>query len=88
MFTMQQGCKEPCKIKNVTIFGKFKIFLERLKDSTQSKHNCVKIFDVRHYAKRYRVSQGITGSRKMYFFSINFFLNDSKFNNEERNEHS
>ena len=27
-FTKQQGCKEPCKIKdNVTIFGIFKIFL-------------------------------------------------------------
>ena len=47
--------------KNVIFFGKFKIFLERLKDSTQSKHNCVKTFTVRHDVKRYRVSQGITG---------------------------
>ena len=88
MFTKQQGCKDTCKIKNVTIFGKFKIFLERLKDSTQSKHNCVKTFNVRHDAERYRVSQVITGSAswKMQFFSIISFLNDSKFYDEERNE--
>ena len=49
-------------MKKDTIFGKYKIYLERLKDSTQSKHNCVKAFDVRHDAKRYIVSQGIIGS--------------------------
>ena len=45
--------------------------------------NCVKIFNVRHDAKRYRVSQGIIVSWKMYFFSIISFLNDSKFYDEE-----
>ena len=39
-FTKLQGCKQPIKMKNVTIFGKFKIFLEQLKDSTQSKQLC------------------------------------------------
>ena len=73
-------------MKHVTFFGKFKIFLERLKDSTQSKHNCVKKFDVRHAAKCYRVSQGIIGSWKMYFFSIISLLNEWKFYDEERNE--
>ena len=67
-------------------FWKIYDFLEGLKDSTQSKHNCVKKFDVRHDAKRYRVSQGIIGSWKMYFFSIIFFLNDSKFYDEERSK--
>ena len=62
------------------------IFLERLKDSIQSKYNSMKTFDVRHAAKGYRVSQGITGSWKMQFFSIMSFLNDSKFYDEERNE--
>ena len=42
MFTKLQGCKKPSKIENVTIFGKYKIFVEQLKDITQSKHNCVK----------------------------------------------
>ena len=49
-------------------FRKYKIFPERLKDSTQSKHNFVKTFDVRHDvrhdAKRYRASQGITAHGK------------------------
>ena len=67
-------------------FWKYKIFLERLKDSIQSKDNCMKTFDVRHAAKGYRVSQGITGSPKMQFFSIISFLNDSNFYDEERNE--
>ena len=81
-FIKQQGCKEPCKIKKKCHnFGKFRIYLERLKYSTQSKHNCVKTIDVIHNAKRYRASQVIIGSWKMYFFSIN-----SKFYDEERNE--
>ena len=62
----------------------FRFLLDQWKYSTQSKHNCVKTFDVRHNAKRYRVSQGIIVSLKMYFFSIISFLNDSKFYNEER----
>ena len=62
-------------------FWKYKIFLERLKDSIQSKYNFVKTFDVRHDTKHYRVSQG-----KMRFFSIISFLNDSKFYDEERSE--
>ena len=36
-FTKLQSCKQPSKIKKVAIFGRYKIFLERLKDSTQSK---------------------------------------------------
>ena len=67
-------------------FGKYRIFLNRLKDSTQIKRNCVKSFDVRHDAKHYRASQGITGPKKKQFFSIISFLNDSKFYDEERNE--
>ena len=55
-------------------------------DSIQSKYNCLKTFDVRHTAKRYRVSQGIKGSKKKIFFSTISFLNDSKFYSEERNE--
>ena len=78
-FTKQQGCKDPCKIKHVTNFGKFKVFLERLKNSTQSIHSCVKTFDDRHDANRYRVSQGIVGSWRMHFFSVISTLNDSKF---------
>ena len=75
-FTKQQGCKEPCKIKNVTIFRKFKTFLERLKGITQSKLNCDKTFDVRHDAKRYRV-QCITRKNRLMehaFFSIISFF--------------
>ena len=60
--------------------------LERLKDSTQSKHNYVKKFDVRHDAKCYRVSQGTIESWKMYFFSNISFSNDLEFYDEERNE--
>ena len=67
-------------------FGKYQIFLDRLKDSTQIKHNCVKTLDVRHDAKHYRASQGITGPLKMQIFSIISFSNDSKFCDEERNE--
>ena len=73
-------------MKKDTIFGKYKIYLERLKDSTQSKHNCVKALNVRHDAKRYIVSQEIIGSWKMQYFSIISFLNDSKLYDEERNE--
>ena len=62
------------------------IFLERLKDSIQSKYNCAKTFDVRQDVKPYRVSQGITGSWQMQNFSIIYFLNDSKFYDEELNE--
>ena len=35
MFIKQQGCKEPCKKKMSQFLEYFKIFLERLKDSTQ-----------------------------------------------------
>ena len=65
---------------------KNKIFPERLKDSTQSKYNFVKAFDIRHNAKCYRVSQEITGSWKMQFFSIIFFLNDLKLYVEQPNK--
>ena len=75
-----------CKIKHVTFFGKFKIFLERLKGCFQSKHNCVKTVNVRHDAKCYRVTQGTVGSWKMHFFRIISFLNDSKFYDEEQNK--
>ena len=67
-------------------FWKYKIFVERLKDSTQGKHNCVKTFDVRHDAKGYRASQGITDSWKMQLFRNISFLNDLKFYDEERNK--
>ena len=70
LFILYKLLVQSSKMKNVTIFGKCKIFLERLKDSTPSKYNCVKTFDVRLDAKRYRVSQSITGSWKMQFFSI------------------
>ena len=50
------------KQKQSHILGKYKIFPERLKDTTDSKYNFVKTFDVRHDDKCYRVSQGITGS--------------------------
>ena len=55
--------------KNVKKFVIYKIFLERLKDSThsESKYYHVKHFNVRNDAKRYRVSQRITGSCKMQF---------------------
>ena len=86
MFTKLQGCKKASKIINVAFFGKYQIFLEQLKDSTQNKRNCVKTSDVRHDAKHYRASQGKTGPLKMQFFSIISFLNDSKFYDEERNE--
>ena len=71
---------------NVAFFGKYQIFLDRLKDSTKIKRNCVKTFDVRHDAKHYRASQGITGPMKLQFVNIISFLNDSKFFDEERNE--
>ena len=46
-------------------------FLERLKDSTQSIHNCMKTFDVRHEAKQYKVSRGIVAMENA-FFSASF----------------
>ena len=67
-------------------FGKYQIFLARLKNSTQIKRNYVKTFDVRHDAKNYRASQGIAGPMKMQFSSMISFLNDLKFYDEERNE--
>ena len=85
-FTKLQGCKEPPKIINVAFFGKYQIFLDRIKDSTQIKCNCVKTLVVRHDAKHYRALQGITDPLEMQFFSIISFLNDSKFYDEERNE--
>ena len=36
IITKPQGCEEPCKVKNVTIYGKFKIVFEQLRGSTQS----------------------------------------------------
>ena len=81
-----QGCKEPPNVINVAFFGKYQIIQDLLKDSTQIKRNCVKTFDDRHDAKHYRESQGITDPLKMQFFSIIFFLNDSKFYDEGRNE--
>ena len=65
---------------------KYQIFLDRLKDSTQIKRNCAKTFDVRHDAKHYRASQGITDPLKMQFFSLISFLNDSKFYDKEWNK--
>ena len=62
-------------------FEKKKI-LEGLKDGIQSKDNWAKTFDVRHDAKRHRVSKGITGSWEMQFFSIISILNYSKFYDE------
>ena len=56
-----KAVKKTCKIKNVSIFGKFKIFLAWLKESTHSKDNYVKTFNFRHNAKQYRVSQGTVG---------------------------
>ena len=85
-FNKLQGCKEPSKMINVEFFGTYQIFLDRSKESTQIKHNCVKTFDVRHNAKHFRESQGITVHFKMQFFSIIIFLNHSKFYDEERNE--
>ena len=61
-FTKLQGCKEPFKIINVAFFGKYQIYLDRLKDSNQIKRNCVKTLDVRHDAKHYRAPQIMTGS--------------------------
>ena len=82
------NCKANTTIQNnkCHIFLKYLIFLDQLKDSSQIKRNYVKAFDVRHDAKQYRASQGITGPRKMHFFNIISFLNDSKFYDEERNE--
>ena len=60
-----QGGKQPSKKYMSHFFGKYQIFLDRLKDSTQIKRNCVKTFDVRHDAKHYRAPQGITGLMKM-----------------------
>ena len=71
---------------NVDFFGTYQIFLDRSKDSTQIKRNCVKTFDVRHNAKHYIASQGITVQLKMQFFSIIIFLNYSKFYDEEQDE--
>ena len=34
-----KAAKNQTKIENATIFGKYKIFVERLKDSNQSKQN-------------------------------------------------
>ena len=67
-------------------FVKYPIFLDQLKDSTQIKRNYVKTLDVRHDAKHYRASEGITGPIKIQFFSIISFLNESKFYDEEQNE--
>ena len=50
-------------------FGKYQIFLDRLKDSTQIKCICVKTLDVRHDAKHYRASQEITPPLKMQFLA-------------------
>ena len=77
-----------CKVAGGWVAREYPIFLDRLKDSTQIKRNYVKTFDVRHDAKHYRASKGITGPMKMQVFSIIFFLNDSKFDDEERNEFS
>ena len=49
-------------------------------------YNYVTTCDVRHDAKQYRASQGITGTMNMQFFSMISFLNDSKFYDEERNK--
>ena len=46
------------------------------------KYSCVKTFEVRHDAKRYRVSQVITSLWKMQCFSIISILKDSKFYDE------
>ena len=86
MFTKLWGGKEPSKIINVTFFGKYQIFLDRLKNSTEIKRDSVKTFDVRHDAKHYRASQGITGPMKLRFFGIISFSNDSKFYDEDRNK--
>ena len=59
---------------NVTFFGKYPIFLDQLKDSTQLKHNYVKTLGVRHDAKHYRASEGITGPIKIHFFLHNFLF--------------
>ena len=71
----------PNFFKNATIFGKYRIFLQRLKTVHKSKHNYVKTFHIRHDAKCYRASL-----MKMQFFNIITFLNESKFYDEERNE--
>ena len=67
------------------MFGKYQIFPDRLKDSTQIKLNCVKTFNVRQDVKHYRASQRITGPLKMQFLSIIFILNDLILYDEERN---
>ena len=56
------------------LLGKYNSLLEQLEDSTQSEHNCMKTFDVKPNAKRYRVLQAITGLWKIEFFSIIFFF--------------
>ena len=71
---------------NVAFFLKYQIVLDLLKDHIQIKRNYVKTFYVRRDAKHYRTSQGITGPMKRQFFSMIFFLNDSKFYDEERNK--
>ena len=65
---------------------KYQIFLDQLRDSTQIKRNYVKTFDVEHDAKHCREPQGFTGPMKMQVFNIIYFLNDSSFIDEERNE--
>ena len=83
MFTKLQGYKQPPKIINVAVFGKYQIFQDRLKNSTQIKRYYVKTFDVGHDAKYYRASQGVTSPMKKQFFSMISFLNNLKFYNEE-----
>ena len=52
------------------------------KRTTKSEYDFVKTFNVVHDEKWYRVSQGITGSWKMQFFSIISFLNDLRLYDE------
>ena len=63
-----------------------RFFVERLRDSSQSKQNFVKTFDVRHYTKRYSVSRGITGWCKKQLLSIIYFLNDMNIYDGEQNQ--
>ena len=86
LFILYKSLVHLLNCKAVKNHPKYQIFLDRLKDSFQIKHNCMKTFDVRHDAKHYRASQGITGPLKMQFFSKIYFLNDSKFYDEEGNE--
>ena len=46
----------------------------------------MKSFDVRHDTRHYTASQRITDPMKINFFSMISLSNDSKFNDEERNE--